>query len=191
MKTKLFLSLALVLSLCTFSLLVYGANTGTFTTGIFGEKAVTPCRLDTIDGETYFLAQPNGLYYGVGDELTAILSPELVAQSKGKRPGVTKGVAARIRPFRKTAFKATAGPEGMHVSIDLASGQMVFGKGIKYDILSRNLEVIFEEGQIEIPREREGKKIGTNVYTFSSGSKIAPGKKKGDLILIGITCSPN
>jgi hypothetical protein len=189
MKAKLFLSLALVLSICTLSMLVHRANAETFTTGIFGEKATTPCRLVDIDGDTYFVAQPNGLYYGAGDELTAILSPELVAQSKGKSPGVNKGVAARIKPFRKTAFKATAGPEGMHVSVDLTSGRMVFGKGIKYDILNRNLEVIFEEGQIEIPRARGGGKTGTDVYTFSTGSKITSGKKKGDLILRGITYS--
>ena len=179
-KTIQFVLVTLVLSFADV------AHSDTFTTGLHGEQVTTEMKLVTLDGQTYFDTKTGGAFLGARD-LAPILSPELLKQAKEAQIAETKGVAATVQGHPISGFKAVAGSEGMHVWVDLSTGDMNFGNGMRYDVLQLKREVLFKEGEIKLLRREKGKGIGIDVYVCSKGAKIAPAKQKSKLYITGIT----
>lgn len=161
------------------------AHSDSFTIEADGEKVKTEFELVFLAGQTYAKTKADGVFLGFARELAPILTPTTFKQAKDAKPGKVTGVAATVKKT-PSGFRAVAGPKGMHIYVDLLSGNMDWGQGIKYDVLVLGREVIMQAGDFKLTRFENGKETGVDVYTCEKGARIGPSDAKGQLSIVGI-----
>lgn len=159
----------------------------TFTTGMHDEKVETEMELVTLDGQTYFETKEAGVYLGSTDDMADLLTPAILKEATGRKSGRTDGIAATVKGHPISGFRATAGQKGMHVSVDLQAGGMNFGKGMLYDLLKLHREIVFEEGEIKLPKMESKKQIGFDIYRCAKGARIRASDQDRKLHITGIS----
>jgi len=120
-------------------------------------------------------AEAASVYIARADEVLALLSDETTLRENADAKATDKPIAATLEPLEGKAVKATAGTEGMHIGIDLMSGQMNLGNGLALDIKTFDRKVFLKAGSLSVKGIQ---------YTITEGACIVAAD--GKLVAYGV-----
>lgn len=138
---------------------------------------VATVNIPTVKGfrMTYWETEPEGICIAGISELDSLIGKDLVIEQTPDSSLKDIPIAATMEPLEENAFKVTAGSEGMHLGLDLMTGDSNLGSGLICDVKYLGKRVVFKPGTVQ------GKEAW---FTFTEGACITA--KDGTLIGHGI-----